>query len=227
MRRSEADVVVGAGPRTRTGREQAAPTINAVVFDLGGVLMDWDPRHLYRSFFADDEAAMERFLSTVTTPDWNSRQDGGRPWSEAIDELVREHPEHEQLIRAYRDRWRETLRGQFDDSVAILAELRERGVGLYALTNWSSETFALVRDEFEFLAWFDGIVVSGEERVTKPDAAIYRILLERYGLDPSRTVFVDDAVANVERARELGFDAILFRDPDRLRAELTDRGLLG
>ena len=192
----------------------------------GPLLLADAPWLLYRSFFADDEAGMERFLATVTTPEWNSRQDGGRPWVEAIDELVRLHPEHEPLIRAYRERWRETLRGPIDATVAILAELRESGVRLFALTNWSAETFALIRDDFDFLAWFDGIVVSGEERVVKPDEAIYRILLERHGLEPSRTIFVDDSVVNVDQARRLGFDAILFRDPDGLRAELRRRGLI-
>ena len=164
----------------------------AVVFDLGGVLIDWNPRHLYRSLFDGDEDAMEHFLATVTTPEWNLAQDRGRPFAVAIEELVARHPDHETMIRAYWGRWREMIKGPFVDTVAVLADLHERGIPLYALTNWSAETFAMARHQFEFLGWFEGIVVSGQERMAKPDEAIFRLMLERYGLDPERTVYIDD-----------------------------------
>ena len=197
----------------------------AVVFDLGGVLIDWDPRHLYRKLLAD-EAAVEEFLATVCTPEWNAELDRGRPFAEGVAELVERHPEHAANIAAYHERWPEMVAGDIPGTVEVLAELRAAGVPLYALTNWSGETFAITRGRFEFLEWFDGLLVSGEERVTKPDPAIFRLLLDRFGLDPAATVFVDDAEANVAAARRLGIDAIRFTGPDDLRRELVARRLL-
>jgi 2-haloacid dehalogenase len=197
----------------------------AVVFDLGGVLIEWDPRHLYRKLLAD-EAAVEEFLATVCTPEWNAEQDRGRPFAEGVAELVERHPEHAAAIAAYHERWPEMVAGDIPGTVEVLAELRAAGVPLYALTNWSAETFAITRGRFEFLEWFDGLLVSGEERVTKPDPAIFQLLLDRFGLDPTATVFVDDSEANVAAARRLGFDAIRFTGHEELRRELVARRLL-
>ena len=197
----------------------------AVVFDLGGVLIDWDPRYLYRKLLAD-EAAVEEFLATVCTPEWNAELDRGRPFAEGVAELVERHPEHAAAIAAYHERWPEMLAGEVPGTVEVLADLRAAGVPLYALTNWSAETFAITRGRFEFLEWFDGLLVSGEERVTKPDPAIFQLLLDRFGLDPTATVFVDDSEANVAAARELGIDAVRFTGPDRLRRELSARRIL-
>jgi 2-haloacid dehalogenase len=206
--------------------EEVRVAIKAVVFDLGGVLIDWDPRYLYRKLLAD-EAAVEEFLTTVCTPAWNAEQDRGRPFAEAVAELAARHPAHAVAIAAYHERWPEMLGGDIPGAVALLAELRAAGVPLYALTNWSAETFGTARERFAFLDWFDGIVVSGEERVVKPDRRIFRLLLDRFGLAPEATLFVDDAAANVAAARELGLDAVRYRDPDRLRRDLSERGLLG
>jgi 2-haloacid dehalogenase len=197
----------------------------AVVFDLGGVLIDWDPRHLYRKLLAD-EAAVEEFLATVCTPEWNAELDRGRPFAEGVAELVERHPEHAAAIAAYHERWPEMVAGDIPGTVEVLAELRAAGVPLYALTNWSAETFAITRGRFEFLEWFDGLLVSGEERVTKPDSAIFQLLLDRFGLDPTATVFVDDSEVNVAAARRLGFDAIGFTGHEELRRELVARRLL-
>ena len=197
----------------------------AVVFDLGGVLIDWDPRYLYRKLLAD-EAAVEEFLATVCTPEWNAELDRGRPFAEGVAELVERHPEHAAAIAAYHERWPEMVAGDIPGTVEVLAELRAAGVPLYALTNWSAETFAITRGRFEFLEWFDGLLVSGEERVTKPDPAIFQLLLDRSGLDPTATVFVDDSEANVAAARRLGFDAIRFTGHEELRRELVARRLL-
>jgi 2-haloacid dehalogenase len=197
----------------------------AVVFDLGGVLIDWDPRHLYRKLLAD-EAAVEEFLATVCTPEWNAELDRGRPFAEGVAQLVERHPEHAAAIAAYHERWPEMVAGDIPGTVEVLAELRAAGVPLYALTNWSAETFAITRGRFEFLEWFDGLLVSGEERVTKPDPAIFQLLLDRFGLDPTATVFVDDSAANVAAARRLGFDAIRFTGHEELRRELVARRLL-
>jgi 2-haloacid dehalogenase len=197
----------------------------AVVFDLGGVLIDWDPRHLYRKLLAD-EAAVEEFLATVCTLEWNAEQDRGRPFAEGVAELVERHPAHADAIAAYRERWAEMLGGAFDGTVELLAELRAGGVPVYALTNWSAETFGIARERYEFLDWFDGVVVSGEERMIKPDPAIFQLLLDRFGLDPEATVFVDDSEANVTVARRLGLDAVPFTDPTQLRHDLATLGLV-
>ena len=201
-------------------------TIEAVVFDLGGVLIDWDPRYLYRTLFTD-EVAMEDFLTTVTTPEWNRAQDAGRPWSEAVEELAARHPEKRELIEAYWRRWPETLGGPIEPTVAVLHDLRGTDVRLYALSNWSAETFPIARPRYPFLDWFDGIVISGQEGLIKPDARIFEVLLERYDLRPAETVFIDDHLPNVEAAAALGIRALRFTDADTLRADLGALGVLG
>jgi 2-haloacid dehalogenase len=199
--------------------------IASVVFDLGGVLIDWDPRHLYRRLF-DDEAKMERFLAEVCSPEWNAGLDAGRPWMDEIERLAARHPEQRELIVAYRERWTEMVSGPLTETVDVLAELRRRRLGLYALSNWSAETFPLARQRFDFLSWFDGVVLSGEVGVCKPDRRIFQHLLERHALDPARTVFIDDIPANVAAAAELGFIALHFRGAGELRSELAELGLL-
>ncbi|MEW9570685.1 HAD family hydrolase [Rhodanobacter sp. Si-c] len=201
--------------------------VDTVVFDLGGVLVDWNPRYLYRRLF-DDEAAMERFLAEVCNSAWNEQQDAGRPWREAVDSLSAQFPQHADLIAAYRDGWRDMLGGVIQGSVDLLAELKARGVRLYALTNWSHETFprAMEIEMFDFLHWFEGIVVSGEERLIKPDPRIYRRLFERYSIDPARTIYIDDARRNVDAAAALGMHAWWFRDPAGLRGWLASHGLV-
>lgn len=205
----------------------AAPPIRAVVFDLGGVCIDWDPRYLYRKLFGGDEAAMERFLAEVCNQEWNAEQDSGRPWAEAIESLSREHPESRVLIEAFRERWAEMLGGAVDDTVEILDELRTAGVPIFALSNWSAETFPLARPRFAFLDWFDGIVISGAEGVRKPDPRIFRLLLERHDLEPGATAFVDDVAENVVAAEAIGMVGVVYRDGDTLRRDLRRLGLLG
>ncbi|HVL52841.1 MAG TPA: HAD family phosphatase [Vitreimonas sp.] len=200
------------------------PTV--VVFDLGGVLIDWDPRYLYRSVFEGDEAAVERFLAEVTTADWNAQQDAGRPWAEAIQVLAAEHPHYRTEIEAFWSRWTETLGDAIQPTVDILAELRQAGVPLYALTNWSGETFPLARPRYPFLEWFDGIVVSGDVRLAKPDPRIFDHLIERYRLVPASTVFIDDSEANVRAAEAAGLIAIQFEGAPALRERLGELGLL-
>ena len=199
----------------------------AIVFDLGRVLVDWDPRHLYRKLFDGDEDAMERFLAEICTQEWNERQDAGRPFAEAVEELLALHPEHEALIRAFHERWPETVAGAIEGTVEVLADVRAAGYQLGALSNWSAETFHLVRARFEFFEWFDAIVLSGEVRILKPDPRIFAVLLERLGRRADECLFVDDSAANVEEARRLGFDTIRFVTPEELRAQLERRGVLG
>jgi 2-haloacid dehalogenase len=201
-------------------------TLSAVIFDLGGVLIDWDPRYLYRKLFDGDDEAMERFLVEVTTPAWNAEQDAGRRWSDAVEMLAAIHPDRRDLIAAYDERWEETLGGPIERTVEILTELRRTGVRLAALSNWSAEKFPIARPRFPFLGWFETIVISGEVRVSKPDARIYRHLLERLRLAPEACAFIDDSAANVRAAEDLGMTAIPFTDPASLRADLVDLGLL-
>ena len=198
----------------------------AVVFDLGGVLIDWNPRYLYRTLFDGDDAAMEHFLTHVCSPAWNHRQDAGRSFADGCAELVREFPDARPLIEAWRERFDETLGGPIAGTVEILAALRERGVPLYALSNWWAETFPIARARFEFLGWFDGIVISGELGVAKPDPRIFAHLLETYGLRADATVFIDDVPANVAAAAATGMQTILFTDPAALRASLRELDLL-
>jgi 2-haloacid dehalogenase len=199
---------------------------NIVVFDLGGVLIDWDPRHLYRKLFASDEAAMEHFLATVCTHEWNRLQDAGRTFAEGARFLKAEHPDKSELIDAYGNRFDEMLAGPITGSVEILAELRDRGTPLYGLTNWSAETYPAAFDRFAFLRWFRGILVSGEVEVIKPDPRIFALLIERFAIEPQRAVYIDDVEANVAAARPFGIHAIHFTTPANLRQELAGLGLL-
>ena len=196
-----------------------------VVFDLGGVLIKWDPRHLYRKLFdAPDE--MESFLAEVTTADWNAQQDAGRPWAEAVETLVAEHPERRELIEAFHLRWPEMLSGEIPGTVDVLSELRAAGIRLVALSNWSAEMFPVALERFDFLSWFEGIVISGEVGVNKPDPRIFEHLVGRFGIEPAESLFIDDSPANIDAARALGFRAIQFTDAAELRRELVRLGLL-
>ena len=199
--------------------------VETVVFDIGNVLVDWNPRYLYRKVF-DDEEEMEDFLDTVTTHEWNREQDRGRTLEEATGVLIARHPEYAREIEAYYGRWAETLGGPIEGSVRVLHELRERGYPLYALTNWSAETFPLARSWYRFLDLFDEIVVSGEVGMIKPDGEIYDVLVERTGLNLATTVFIDDSAANVRAAEALGFNGVLFEGAEGLREDLTGLGFL-
>ena len=202
------------------------PQRDIVIFDLGGVLLDWNPRHLYRKLFPGDDAAMEHFLATVCTNLWNRGQDAGRPVAEACALLKADHPDKAALIDAYYERFDEMIAGPIEGTVAILTELRQRGTPLYFLSNYSAETWRLAPGRFGFLAWFHGGIVSGQHGVIKPDPAIYRLLLDRCGIDPQRAIFIDDVAANAEAARSFGIHPIHFTGPDALRAELRALGLL-
>ena len=198
-------------------------TRRVAVFDLGGVLLDWNPRHLYRKLFAD-EASMEAFLADVCTPAWNERQDAGRPFAEAVAELAPRHPDKLHLIGAWRERFSEMIPGALEGTVDILRELDSHDVPLFALSNWSAETFPSQRPRFPFLAWFHGVVLSGAEGCIKPDERIFRILLDRYRLSAEETVFVDDNPGNARAAGALGIHGIHFQSPTKLRDELAGLG---
>ena len=196
-----------------------------IIFDLGGVLIDWNPRNLYKKIFASTEE-MEWFLNTVCTTQWNTQQDAGRPFAKGLAVIKEKYPKYAAQIDDYFNRWDEMLGGPVKSAVAVLKDLKDKGYPLYALTNWSAETFPIARAKYDFLNWFDGIVVSGEERLVKPDPAIYARLLKRYQLHSSNCLFIDDNAANVSEAAHLGFETILFTGGDALRTELIRRGIL-
>ncbi len=200
--------------------------IKTVVFDIGGVLVDWNPRYIYRTI-CDDEREIEHFLTNVCTFDWNHSLDLGRPWEEAKAELVAKFPEKEDWIELYRTKWIDMFAGPIHESVDILMEIKRKGFPLYALSNWGSqEGFDLVRKEIcPFFGLFDGVILSGVEKIAKPDPAIYKLLLDRFNLNPRETVFIDDRLDNVQAARNLGIEAIHFTTPSDLESHLVTNGI--
>ncbi len=196
-----------------------------VAFDLGMVLIEWDPRHLYRKVFADD-AKMEWFLANVCHGEWNLEQDRGRSFDDAVAEATSRHPDFKTEIALYRDRWMEMVPGAIEGSVAILEELHGKGVPLYAITNWNGDTFRATRDRFAFLKRFRDIVVSGDAKILKPDPAIFDLLCTRNSLDPAQCLFIDDSMKNVKGAEAVGWLAHHFTSPEKLRSALVDLKVL-
>ena len=200
------------------------PTIAAVVFDLGNVLIPFNPRWLFGKLLPD-EASIDRFIDETGFDAWNLEMDAGRTFADGIAAHSRRFPQYEALFAAFFERWQETVGVAIAESVDLLQTLRRHAVPTYALTNFSAETYPLAEARFPFLAAFSGTVVSGREGLVKPDPAIYRLLLERYALDAERTVFIDDKIENVDAARALGFHGIHFTDPALLRPALRALGL--
>jgi 2-haloacid dehalogenase len=198
---------------------------NTVVFDLGGVLIDWNPEYVYRTIFSKEEE-MREFFRTVCTPDWNEEQDAGRSLKEATELLIHQFPHHEKNIRAYYDRWEEMLGGPIHGTVDIFRELKNKQYNTYALTNWSAETFPIALDKYLFLHWFDGRHVSGEEKTRKPFRDFYESMIKRFSIDPAASVYVDDNQRNLHPAKELGFTTIHFQSPVQFRRELEMLKLL-
>jgi 2-haloacid dehalogenase len=206
-------------------RDTTSPR-DIVIFDLGGVLIDWNPRYLYRKLFAGDDAAMEHFLDTVCTFAWHERHDAGELFAHTRVALKEEHPAHGAMIDAWGDRHPEMYGGAIVGTVDILDRLRVRQVPLYAITNFPAETFPIARTLFPFLGYFRDVAVSGEEKIIKPDPRLYRVLLDRNGIDPQRAVYIDDNAKNIEAANALGLHGIHFTSPALLEAELLKLGLL-
>lgn len=201
-------------------------TTDTIIFDLGAVLIDWNPRYLYRKIFKTEEE-IDWFFKNICTSEWNDEQDAGRSLEEATRELVEKHPEHKVAIEAWYGRWRETIDGTIEGSVEILKELRaSKKYKLYALTNWSQETFPWVLSNFDFLNWFDGIVVSGKEKTRKPFPEFFQLLFDRHQIEPSRAIFIDDNPANVAGGNAVGLTTIHFQSPGQLRTELGRLGIL-
>ncbi|CAM5775304.1 hydrolase [Labrys miyagiensis] len=200
-------------------------SIKAVVFDLGGVLIDWNPLYLYRQLIPDEVEA-QRFLADICTPEWNRQMDAGRPFAEAVSELSGLYPHHEALISAFHTRWPDMLGGVIEGTVAILDQLHREGVALHAISNWSAETFPIARERYPFLAHFGVLIVSGERKLAKPDPAIFELFLAESGLEANACVFIDDNADNIATAAALGFRAVHFHDPSSLAARLREFGLL-
>jgi 2-haloacid dehalogenase len=196
-----------------------------IVFDLGKVLIEWDPRHLYRKVFADS-AKMEWFLAHVCTPDWNLAQDRQATLDPGVAELVSRHPDYKTEIAMYRDRWMEMVPGAIEGSVAIFEELHQKSVPLYAITNWNGATFRATRNRFDFLNLFRDIVVSGDEALLKPEPAIFELLAKRNGIDLQQSLFIDDSLKNVVGAEAVGMKGHHFTAPESLRVSLTSLGVL-
>jgi 2-haloacid dehalogenase len=200
--------------------------INTIIFDLGAVLIDWNPHYVYRSIFTDEEE-MKHFLANITTSDWNEEQDAGRSLQEGTEILVKQFPEHETNIRAFYTRWDEMLGDAFWDTVSIFKELKESGkYKIYALTNWSAETFPVALKKFDFLNWFDGIVVSGAEKMRKPAPEFYQILLDRHTVKPEEALFIDDNYRNILAAEKMGIKSIHFTNAEMLKEKLVKLGVL-
>lgn len=200
-------------------------SIDTIVFDLGGVLVDWNPEYLYEKIFPDPEAR-RYFLENICTADWNAAQDGGRTIAEANEILLALYPEYREAILAYYDRWEEMFRGPVPGTLEIFYRLTENpAYKVYALTNWSAETWERGLKLFPFFSLFDGILVSGHEKMIKPGPEIYHLLMERFDLDPGKLIFFDDNKKNVVAAQQLGFNAFVFQSPEQLESCLAGYGI--
>jgi 2-haloacid dehalogenase len=201
--------------------------IDTIIFDLGGVLIDWNPDYVFNSVFEGQPDRRKFFFEQVCTPDWNEEQDGGRTIAEANALLIERHPEWKSEIESYYGRWTEMLGGPIQPTVEVFRRLKEEGrFRLYALTNWSAELFPIALERYDFLHWFDGRVVSGEEKMRKPFPEFYQLTLDRFGLQPQTTLFIDDNLRNVEAAAAMGIQTIHFQGAEALEAALRERGLL-
>jgi 2-haloacid dehalogenase len=196
-----------------------------IVFDLGMVLIQWDPRHLFRKVFSDP-SRMEWFLTNVCHNDWNLEQDKGRSFDDAVIEATSHHPDFANEIAMYRDRWMEMVPGAIEGSVAVLEELHTKGTPLYAITNWNGDTFRATRKRFPFLELFRDIVVSGDEKLLKPEQAIFHLLAKRNAIDLKESLFIDDSLKNVKGAEAVGMKGHHFTTPESLRVDLIRHGVL-
>jgi len=195
--------------------------IKNMIFDLGGVLIDWNPEYVYLDVFNGDREKMKWFFDEICTMDWNENQDAGYPLEKATEERVKLFPEYEEWIRIYYSRWEEMLGNQIDGTVAILKQLIDNpNYKVVALTNWSAETFPVALERFDFLHWFEGIVVSGTEKMRKPFNEIYELTINRFNIEASQSLFIDDNARNIEAAKKIGINTIRFNNPTQLKSEL-------
>lgn len=201
--------------------------INTIIFDLGGVLIDWNPQYVFTDTYFESKEKKDYFFSHICTSEWNERQDAGRSIVEATQELVIQFPDWEQPIRDYYGRWTEMLNGPIEETVEVLRQLKKSGkYKLYALTNWQADLFNIALVRYDFLHWFDGRVVSGEEKTRKPFPGFYQVLLDRYEVKPEEALFIDDNLRNVAAAKNLGIPSVHFVSPVQLKDELRQLNAL-
>lgn len=197
--------------------------INTIIFDLGGVLIDWNPEYVFLDAFNGDREKMTWFFENICTSDWNENQDAGYPLEKATQDLIEKFPEQQQYIKLFYGNWENMLGGAIDGTVTILEVLiKSKNYNIVALTNWSNETFPIAQKRFEFLQWFDGIVVSGDEKTRKPFKEIYDITLNRFNITPENAIFIDDNLRNIEAANALGINGIHFESPEKLIQQLKN-----
>lgn len=194
--------------------------ITTIIFDLGGVLVDWNPEYVFLKEFKGDRKKMKWFLENICTMDWNEQMDAGKLIKDATNEKIKEFPQHEHLIRMYYGKWENMLKGEISDTVNILKALHSTDYKLFALTNWSAETFPVAIKRFDFLKLFDGIVVSGQIKMLKPEKEIYEYILNKYKLKSSECIFIDDRLSNVKGAELVGMHGIKFDNSQQLKSEL-------
>lgn len=201
-------------------------TIKVIIFDFGNVLIDWDPRNLYKDYFLNDPEGMESFLSEVDFMKWNAEQDRGRSFKDGINELATKFPKHSHLIRAFHENWERSIGNVHWDTVDIMKELKQAGYPLYGLSNWSMETFPRTRKKYNFFDLFDDIILSGEVKHVKPDPEIYHIMLERIKRQAKECLFIDDSLPNIYQANTIGFATIQYQNTTRLRIDLENYGVI-
>lgn len=201
-------------------------TIKAIIFDYGNVLLDWNPRNVYRRYFPDDPEGMENFLREINFMEWNAHQDRGRPFAEGVDILSRHFPQYAELIRAYHENWVDSIGEAFTGTVEILKQLKQAGYPLYGFSNWSAETFPYARARYDFFDLFDDMVISGAVGFVKPEPEIYQIMLDKLGRPARECLFIDDSLPNIQQANKIGFATIHFQSPSQLEKELKQLGLI-
>jgi len=210
--------LVGVAGYATIGRMTS--NIKAIIFDFGNVLLTWDPRNVYQRYFPNDPTAMEHFLEEVNFADWNLQLDKGRPFAEGVALLSRQFPHYSDLIQAYKDHWTDSVGEPVSGTIEILKQLKQASYAVYGLSNWSAETFPLMRRKHEFFNLLDDLVISGEVGHVKPDPEIFQILLDRIGRSAHECLFIDDALTNIQQAQTMGFAVILFQSPEQLESEL-------
>ncbi len=201
-------------------------TIKSIIFDYGNVLLDWNPRNVYRRYFPDDPEGMESFLREVNFMEWNAHQDRGRPFAEGVDILSEQFPQYAHLIQAYHEHWTDSIGEAFTRTVEVLKRLKRAGYPLYGFSNWSAETFPYARERYDFFDLFDDMVISGAVGFVKPEPEIYQIMLDKIGRPARECLFIDDSLPNIHQANKIGFQTIHFQSPAQLEQELKQLGLL-
>ena len=200
--------------------------IKAIIFDYGNVLLDWNPRNVFRRYFPNDDEGMERFMREIDFMGWNAQQDKGRRFTEGVAILSKRFPQYAHLIQAYHDHWKDSIGEAITGTVELVKQLKRAGYSLYGMSNWSAETFPIAREKYDFFDLFEDMVISGEVGFAKPEPEIYRIMLERIGKPARDCLFIDDSLPNIRQANTMGFVTIHFVSPEQLKDELIQRGLM-